>query len=548
MLPRCQVGAEIKEKIIFFIFIQLYAIIHGTKRSVSNRHCGKEVKTMKKTLSLLLCIIMALSVSSVAFAATTYSGAISGDVTISKGDDVKSDAVFKGKVTIDSGFTLTAGTFNGPVTNNGTISKNLLSSTTPVFTGKVTNNGTITNGSFSNAVENKNKISGGTFHCYIYNNGGTASGVTAVVYSEADGKKWTVQGNPTITTTVAPGSGSTFTCPKGYTLHVSGSNAELCLNGNNIIKGTIIVDDGGKIKSDSGSLDSSSDGVIRVMAGSSFGGLKKSAFSSITKTQHSITCPQNTDDVTMLYVQDTAFSGDTVNFNINLNAQIFKDCYAVTGIEVKDSKGNLVTKTTDKNSNFNMPDSDVKITVSYTESHNRVTKAPTCDEDGYDYCTKCFKVFDGSTVSKLGHQGTWNVTTYPTESSYGYKTMHCTRCNRDVQEVIPKKYGVKMMGSAKTVDYRTTLVFHADWSDVPDAKLVWIVNGDEHDDDGSKTYKVEQAKSDQTVSVKVVDSKNNKTYNSDTGVKVTVNNKFFWDKIIAFFKYLFKEPPTEHIK
>lgn len=142
------------------------------------------MKTSKKILSLVLAFVMAFSCAVVAFAAQSFDGEYTEDMTILAGAEIKDTAVFKGKVTIDSKATVSAGTFNGTVVNNGKI-------TGGTFKNTVTNNGLISDGTFKGAVNNNAGkfvialsagISGGTFDGTVVNNspaiiaGGTFNG------------------------------------------------------------------------------------------------------------------------------------------------------------------------------------------------------------------------------------------------------------------------------------------------------------------------------------------------------------------------------------
>ena len=76
------------------------------------------------------------------------------------------------KIEIQSGAKINGGTFNGTVTNNGTIERG-------TFAGGVTNSGTITNGTFACSVTNYSNIeSKGTFNGTVENYGGTISSGT----------------------------------------------------------------------------------------------------------------------------------------------------------------------------------------------------------------------------------------------------------------------------------------------------------------------------------------------------------------------------------
>lgn len=89
------------------------------------------------------------------------------DGTISGGTFQNTGSVKnKGKINGD-------GTFNGEVTNSGTIERG-------TFTGTVTNKGTIENGTFTGTVTNNTggTISGGTFSTTVKNGGGTIAGGT----------------------------------------------------------------------------------------------------------------------------------------------------------------------------------------------------------------------------------------------------------------------------------------------------------------------------------------------------------------------------------
>ncbi len=132
---------------------------------------------MKKILSLFLAVLMIASCSAAAFAAQSFSGTYSEDITILSGAAIADGTVFNGNVTIADGAVVSGGIFNGAVINNS--SGKFLDSgiTGGTFKNTVTNNGTISGGTFSGTVTNIKTISGGEFKNTVTNNG-TISGGT----------------------------------------------------------------------------------------------------------------------------------------------------------------------------------------------------------------------------------------------------------------------------------------------------------------------------------------------------------------------------------
>ena len=98
-------------------------------------------------------------------------------------------------IVIESGVTITGGTFNGAVENRGTINNG-------TFEHSVENNGTIEKGTFEGTVTNNSTISGGTFQnrCIVSNDSnGTISGgtfsSTSEVYNRGTIEKGTFEGS-----------------------------------------------------------------------------------------------------------------------------------------------------------------------------------------------------------------------------------------------------------------------------------------------------------------------------------------------------------------
>lgn len=262
---------------------------------------------------------------------------------------------------------------------------------------------------------------------------------------------------------------------------------------------------------------------------------------------HYIETPQKYADICLVKTQYTANAGENVDFRVDLESGFFKTCHTFTGVEIETDGGTKVLKTNESSGSFVMPDYDVVITVLYSTSHVSVaTREPDCFKYGCRYCEVCLEEIEGTEVPAYGHIGTWEVVERPTENKPGLRRIDCYRCG-GASEVIPAKYDVDIEGSSRnTVDYRTTVVFHAYWCECPTAQLVWNVNGKEFADDGGMQYEVKEAKENLTVFVTVKETDGNAAYES-AHISVTIKNTSFFAKLAAFFRYLFKKPPVVDI-
>lgn len=93
--------------------------------------------------------------------------------------------------------------------------------------------------------------------------------------------------------------------------------------------------------------------------------------------------------------------------------------------------------------------------------------------------------------------------------------------------------------SSRDVKWRTTITFHADYNGSPDAKIIWIVNGNDVPDNGSRTYTASELRSDLTIDCRVIDG--DKTINSKDGKETVKPNTSFFGKIIWFFLNIFNK-------
>lgn len=563
----------------------------------------KNMKLSKKIISVVLSIIMILSCVSVAFAASTYAGEYKADqsITIKSGDTIAEGAIFRGPVTIESGASVDTGTFNGAVTNNGTISggvfngsvtnnsgsflyivlksgitggtfngtvKNtagavisggtfngtvtndsgaqiaqyLLNSCT--FNKEVVNNGTISTGIFTDKVTNTGKVSGGTFCYYIDNSGTVDSAVSAIVRT---GNAYEVKGLPTLSGKLSiSGNNTTFTVPKNTVLTV-GENSELSLGCPCTVNGRIVVSDGGKITANGASLDASSAGTIIVPEGASFGGTSASKFDAITVRQHKITVESNVDkNQFSIAVAELAYKGDKVTYIFDLSGTANK-CLTINSIKVysgRKTDSNLIRATSDVSGSFDMPDNDVIIYVDVTANHTSASehKDASCLLDGYDrtYCTKCQHQLSYTSIPAKGHS--WSAWEYNTTSSKVLKTRTCSVCHavdNAYIEIVNETAGKNLK-----VDYKSTMTFHANIKAEGIYTLQWVYAQDGQQtktvtDDGSCSFTVTEAAGDFSVTALVIGSV---TGSSETQ-SITVKHGFF-DKIIAFFRGLFKKLPV----
>lgn len=109
-----------------------------------------------------------------------------------------------------------------------------------------------------------------------------------------------------------------------------------------------------------------------------------------------------------------------------------------------------------------------------------------------------------------------------------------------VEEKPLTKANIKNYVASRTVDYKTTITFTADIENaVEGEEIIWYVNGNEVG--RGETYTAEKVKGDFTVQCKTKDIKGNVTESEIETVKVKSG---FFDKIIAFFRGLFRRLPN----
>ncbi len=564
------------------------------------------MKTTKRFAAAVMALIIALSCSAVAFAAQSFSGTVTEDITILSGAEIADGTVFKGTVTIDSSAAVSNGTFEGKVINNGTIvggtfkgtvennsGKNkivfidggisggtfsgtvnnnngaiiaggtfngtvnnkanssltvsLTSALTsaPVFNGTVNNDGTISAGTFNGKVVNNGSITTGIFTNVIDNSNGKEipSTVAAVISATKDKKTTvTVQGTPIFTGKASvSGSNTTFVLPKNSILTLA-DGAELTLNCPCEINGALLLDEGSKLTSTSGSLVDPSAGSITVPQGASFTGAAASKFSYITKREYTITVESNVDKSEFTFtVAGSAYNGDNVGYLFDFAGTVSK-CLVINSIKVYNGKkndNNIIKSSADFRGSFTMPDGNVIIYIDCVANHTTATdhKDATCTEAGYDrtYCSVCQHTLNTTVIPAKGHSfGPW---TYADENSKVLKTRICSVCHHTEYAYVEIKNEAN--GKNLTVDYRSTLTFHANVKAEDGYVLYWNVNGNEVRDDGSATYTVTEAKDNVAIKAVVKGIVND----SSETLNITVKHGFF-DKIKAFFRGLFKSLPV----
>lgn len=560
------------------------------------------MKTSKKLLSVILAMLMVASCASTAFAAQSFSGICNEDITISSGATIADDAVFNGKVTIASGAAVEKGTFNAAVINNGTINGGAFKSTVTnnseglnigvqlscginggTFSGAVTNstgatigggtfNGSLINngeliasvanvtgavancsvnnigkisaGSYYNTVNNSGTVNSGAFYNVINNSGTVNSGVSAII---KNGNAYTVQGAPTIASKVTlSGKDATFNLPKGSVVTVI-ENGQLDLNCPCTINGTILLSRGAKLTSNGGSLTSGSNGTIRVPAGTSFSGTSASKFDYITYREHSIKVESNVEANQFDFaVSGSAYKDATVSYSFDLSGTI-AGCLILNNITIykgRKSDSNIIAMSTDRVNSFTMPDEDVIIYIDCVANHNEKTehKDATCTADGYDrtYCDTCKNELSFKKIDALGHQFSgWVRNADP--SSKMLKSRTCTRpgCGH-----VEKSY-IEIKGYDNqnvTVDYKSTLTFNYNISAPDGCYVQWQLNGNSPVNANDNGFTVTEATDNFKIKA-IVYGSGVDGIRDEYVVNVTVKHGFF-DKIIAFFRGLFKALPV----
>lgn len=180
------------------------------------------------------------------------------------------------------------------------------------------------------------------------------------------------------------------------------------------------------------------------------------------------------------------------------------------------------------------------------------TVNPSCTENGSRekvvYCGICHQEISrtAETIPALGHSFTNYVYNDDATAEHdGTETAKCDRCDEThtgtaVGTALPVLAIHNMAAyNGKTVAYKTTITFTADIKNC--TGLEWYVNGKKTaaNPDGSCT--VTEATGDIEIYCTAKDS-NGQTIKSETE-KITVKHGFF-DKLIAFFKGLFKKLPV----
>jgi len=418
--------------------------------------------------------------------------------------------------------------FNRAVDNNGTIAG-------CTFRSTVTNNSKITGGSFYGCVTNNSSITGGSFYNIIKANGGTIdSNVSALVLT---GNAYTVMNYATIKSRVdMSGSNSTFTLPQDKTLTVSSENGILYMDCPATIVGNLYVY--GKLISNSGSLAYGTGTLIHVYLDASFSGLKASKFDSITRYQY----PIEVTDELITCMTKGAFPGETVTFSVDLST--LTKCYTGTTAQVVDSKNNTiaVTDTSSTVKQFVMPNGKTKINLQYTVAHLGVTsdhKDPKCETDGYDrtYCSTCGTELSKTVIPATGHQ--WNEWVYnENESSNILKTRTCQACTASENAYVE----IVDFRESRIEDYKSTITFHAKVKAPSGYQLVWVVNGVEHQDDGTASYTMTKPKKD--YEIKVIVKGVTLLGNNESELETVHIRHGVFDIIGAFFRYLFTGYPV----
>ncbi|MBR5772297.1 MAG: InlB B-repeat-containing protein, partial [Clostridia bacterium] len=193
---------------------------------------------------------------------------------------------------------------------------------------------------------------------------------------------------------------------------------------------------------------------------------------------------------------------------------------------------------------FDMPDSDATVTVTFAPVEYTVTF-----------------IADGKTVKTCKLTAGTKIPTPPAPAKAGYTfkgwspevPAKMPAKNITFKAVFEKKAVAKVtFEKTASVAYRTDVTITATGENLPKGTVLAI-----YEKGGSKplakgnaksvSYKAGEMKSAKTYEVRVIDSKGNAQKGLGGEIKIDVTGTGFFQRIIAFFKYLFSPVPTKTV-
>ena len=193
--------------------------------------------------------------------------------------------------------------------------------------------------------------------------------------------------------------------------------------------------------------------------------------------------------------------------------------------------------------------------LDHTEGSWVITKQPSCTEKGTKVktCTKCNTVLSTETIAKSEHDaGNWQIVTMPTANAEGLKVKKCKSCGMEmIKEIIPMLELVVTITSpsTKTVNYGDTLVLQLEDVELPEGwKVEWSLTGNAVtytvSENGKECRVTSTAIGNVTVTATLIDENGESVIDNigneifdDINLKSNAN---FWQKIVSFFKNLFR--------
>lgn len=135
----------------------------------------------------------------------------------------------------------------------------------------------------------------------------------------------------------------------------------------------------------------------------------------------------------------------------------------------------------------------------------------------------------------------WSLSSTATTATYTAGNNIALTEDTTLYAVWFKEIGIKNYVANRTVDYKTTITFTAEISNMPEGTSIhWFINGE--DKGTGDKFTIDKATSDFTVQIKLVDSDG--TVLKESEIETVKVKTGLFDKIIAFFRGLFKKLPN----
>ena len=135
----------------------------------------------------------------------------------------------------------------------------------------------------------------------------------------------------------------------------------------------------------------------------------------------------------------------------------------------------------------------------------------------------------------------WSLSSTATTATYTAGNNIALTEDTTLYAVWFKEIGIKNYVANRTVDYKTTITFTAEISNMPEGTSIhWFINGE--DKGTGDKFTIDKATSDFTVQIKLVDSDG--TVLKESEIETVKVKTGLFDKIIAFFRGLFRRLPN----